>query len=91
MMLELLSILGQLQGVDAGEAVDALRQNNAVVGILYVIVLAQSAVIIKLWLKIDKIQEARVQDMKDRLDAEDSLKRDFEKEVQNLKELIRNK
>jgi hypothetical protein len=54
-----------------------------VVGILYAIVVVQSGVIVKMWLKIDKIQDARINDLKERMKAEDDLK----KELEEIKEL----
>jgi hypothetical protein len=75
-------IFGQLE-VDPGATFENLKQNSAVVGILYAIVVVQSGVIVKMWLKIDKIQDARINDLKERMKAENDLKNELE-EIKNL-------
>ncbi len=71
-------ILSQVHGVDAGQAIDSLRQNNAVVGILYFIVLVQAIVIVKLWLKINQLNKERIDDLKERIKAEENLRREIQ-------------
>lgn len=66
--------------IDAGGAIDTLRQNNAVVGILYFIVLVQAGVIVKLWLKINQVSNERIADLKERLKSEEDLR----KEIQDI-------
>lgn len=76
------TVIGQLD-VDPGSTFENLKQNSAVVGLLYVIVVVQSGIIVKMWLKVDKLQEDRVNDLKERLKVEDNLKN----ELQEIKEL----
>ena len=64
--------------VDAGGAIDSLRQNNAVVGILYFIVLVQAGVIVKLWLKINQVSNERISDLKERLKSEEDLRKEIQ-------------
>ncbi len=64
--------------IDAGGAIDSLRQNNAVVGILYFIVLVQAGVIVKLWLKINQVSNERISDLKERLKSEEDLRREIQ-------------
>lgn len=73
--------------VDAGGAIDSLRQNNAVVGILYLIVVVQAGVIVKLWLMISKISNDRIADLKERLKSEEDLR----KEIQEIYSKINSK
>lgn len=73
--------------VDAGGAIDSLRQNNAVVGILYFIVLVQAGVIVKLWLKINQVSNERIADLKERLKSEEDLR----KEIQDIYTKIKTK
>jgi len=63
--------------VDAGGAIDSLRQNNAVVGILYFIVIVQAGVIVKLWLKVNQISNDRITDLKERLNSEEKLRQEI--------------
>jgi len=80
MLLDILhNVFTQIETVDPGSTFENLRQNSAVVGLLYVIVIIQCGVIVKLWLKIDKIQDARIADLKEMLDLKN--------ELQELKEL----
>jgi hypothetical protein len=67
-------------GLDAGQAINSLRQNNAVVGILYFIVLVEAAVIIKLWNMVNNLQKERVEDLRGRIKAE----ADLRKEIQEI-------
>lgn len=76
--------------LDAGGAIDNLRQNNAVVGILYFIVLVQAGVIVKLWLKINQIQNERIADLKERLKAEEDLRRERVKAEEDLRREIQS-
>lgn len=71
-------VLLQISNVDAGEAINSLRQNNAVVGILYFIVLVESAVIIKLWTSLNTIQKERIEDLKARIKAEEDLRKEIQ-------------
>jgi hypothetical protein len=64
--------------VDAGGAIDSLRQNNAVVGILYFIVVVQAGVIVKLWLKISEVSNERIADLKERIKAEEDLRKEIQ-------------
>lgn len=64
--------------IDAGGAIDSLRQNNAVVGILYFIVLVQAGVIVKLWLKINQVSNERIADLKERLKSEEDLRKEIQ-------------
>lgn len=73
--------------VDAGGAIDSLRQNNAVVGILYFIVLVQAGVIVKLWLKINQVSNERIADLKERLKSE----ADLREEIQEIYSKINDK
>ena len=74
-----LSILLQVvEGIDAGEAINSLRQNNAVVGILYFIVVVEAAVIIKLWSMVNHLQKERVEDLKARIKAEEELRKEIQ-------------
>lgn len=65
--------------IDPGQAFDTLRQNNTVVGLLYILVVAEAGVIVKLWLKAEKINEARLTDLKERLKVEEELMKKIEK------------
>lgn len=78
------------QVLDAGGAINNLRQNNAVVGILYFIVLVQAGVIVKLWLKINQIQNERIADLKERLKAEEDLRKESKKSEEDLRREIQN-
>lgn len=75
-------ILAQAENVltNPGAAIDSLRQNNAVVGILYFIVLVQAGVIVKLWLKVNQGNTERINDLKERIKAEEDLR----KEIQDI-------
>lgn len=73
--------------IDAGGAIDSLRQNNAVVGILYFIVIVQAGVIVKLWLKINQVSNERIADLKERLKSEEDLR----KEIQEIYSKIKTK
>lgn len=75
-------ILAQVENVltNPGAAIDSLRQNNAVVGILYFIVLVQAGVIVKLWLKVNQGNTERINDLKERIKAEEDLR----KEIQDI-------
>lgn len=74
-----MSILLQIvEGIDAGEAINSLRQNNAVVGILYFIVVVEAAVIIKLWTMVNTLQKERVEDLKARIKAEEDLRKEIQ-------------
>jgi len=64
--------------IDAGGAIDSLRQNNAVVGILYFIVLVQAGVIVKLWIKINQVSNERIADLKERLKSEEDLRKEIQ-------------
>lgn len=64
--------------IDPGEAINSLRQNNAVVGILYFIVVVEAAVIIKLWTMVNNLQKERVEDLKARLVAEKELREEIQ-------------
>lgn len=71
-------LLQQVGGIDAGEAINSLRQNNAVVGILYFIVVVEAAVIIKLWSMVNNLQKERVEDLKARIQAEEDLRKEIQ-------------
>lgn len=73
-------ILAQAESVlsDPGHAIESLRQNNAVVGILYFIVVVQAAVIVKLWLKVNQTNKERIDDLKERIKAEEDLRREIQ-------------
>lgn len=71
--------------VDAGGAIDSLRQNNAVVGILYFIVVVQAGVIVKLWLKISEVSSERIADLKERIKAEEDLRKEIQDVYTKLK------
>lgn len=74
----------QAQVIDAGAAIDSLRQNNAVVGILYFIVLVQAFVIVKLWLKVNQANKERIDDLKERIKAEEDLRSEIQAVYTNL-------
>lgn len=78
------TILLQLDNIDAGEAINSLRQNNAVVGILYFIVLVEALVIIKLWTMVNNLQKERVEDLKARIQAEEDLRKEIQEVYQRL-------
>jgi hypothetical protein len=78
------TILLQLENIDAGEAINSLRQNNAVVGILYFIVLVEAVVIIKLWTMVNNLQKERVEDLKARIQAEENLRKEIQEVYQRL-------
>jgi hypothetical protein len=82
-LLSLLTfVLAQAQiDLDPGQAVESLRQNSAVVGILYFIVVAEAIVIIILWKKYNELNKERIEDLKARLLAE----ADLRKEIQEIK------
>lgn len=71
-------ILQTINGVDAGEAINSLRQNNAVVGILYFIVVIEAIVIIKLWTMVNNLQKERIEDLKARIQAEEDLRKEIQ-------------
>jgi hypothetical protein len=72
------AILLQTEGFDPGDAINSLRQNNAVVGILYFIVVVEAAVIIKLWSMVNNLQKERVEDLKARIKAEEDLRKEIQ-------------
>lgn len=78
------TILLQLENIDAGEAINSLRQNNAVIGILYFIVLVEALVIIKLWTMFNNLQKERVEDLKARIQAEEDLRKEIQEVYQRL-------
>jgi tyrosyl-tRNA synthetase len=71
-------LLQMVEGIDAGEAINSLRQNNAVVGILYFIVVVEAAVIIKLWSMVTNLQKERIEDLKSRIKAEEDLRKEIQ-------------
>lgn len=71
-------ILLQVQEFDPGDAINSLRQNNAVVGILYFIVVVEAAVIVKLWSMINNLQKERIEDLKARINAEEDLRKEIQ-------------
>jgi hypothetical protein len=82
--ISMFTILLQLDNIDAGEAINSLRQNNAVVGILYFIVLVEALVIIKLWTMVNNLQKERVEDLKARIQAEEDLRKEIQEVYQRL-------
>lgn len=80
----MLTIFLQVESIDAGEAINSLRQNNAVVGILYFIVLVEAVVIIKLWTMVNNLQKERVEDLKARIQAEEDLRKEIQEVYQRL-------
>lgn len=85
-----ISILLQLENIDAGEAINSLRQNNAVVGILYFIVLVEAVVIIKLWTMVNNLNKERIEDLKARINAEEDLRKEIQ-EVYSKLNIDKNK
>jgi hypothetical protein len=79
-----LLLLLQIQEIDAGEAINSLRQNNAVVGILYFIVLVEALVIVKLWLMVVNLNKERVEDLKARIKAEEDLRKEIREVYEKL-------
>jgi len=77
-------ILQVVEGIDAGEAINSLRQNNAVVGILYFIVVVEAAVIIKLWSMVNNLQKERIEDLKARIKAEEDLRKEIQEVYSRL-------
>jgi hypothetical protein len=73
-----LGILLQVQDFNPGDAINSLRQNNAVVGILYFIVVVEAAVIIKLWSMVNNLQKERIEDLKARIQAEQDLREEIQ-------------
>lgn len=73
-----------VEGIDAGEAINSLRQNNAVVGILYFIVVVEAAVIIKLWSMVNNLQKERIEDLKARIKAEEDLRKEIQEVYSRL-------
>jgi hypothetical protein len=71
-------LLQEIAGIDAGEAINSLRQNNAVVGLLYFIVVVEAAVIVKLWSMVNTLQKERVEDLKARIQAEEDLRKEIQ-------------
>lgn len=82
--LSIFTLLLQLENIDAGEAINSLRQNNAVVGILYFIVLVEAVVIIKLWTMVNNLNKERVEDLKARIQAEEDLRKEIQEVYQRL-------
>jgi len=74
----LMMFLQTVEGIDAGEAINSLRQNNAVVGILYFIVVVEATVIVILWRSVNNIQKERVEDLKARLKSEEDLRKEIQ-------------
>lgn len=77
-------ILQVVEGIDAGEAINSLRQNNAVVGILYFIVIVEAVVIIKLWSMVNTLQKERIEDLKARIKAEEDLRKEIQEVYSKL-------
>lgn len=77
-------ILQAVEGIDAGEAINSLRQNNAVVGILYFIVVVEAVVIIKLWSMLNNLQKERIEDLKARIKAEEDLRKEIQEVYSKL-------
>jgi hypothetical protein len=73
-----IGILLQVQDFNPGDAINSLRQNNAVVGILYFIVVVEAAVIIKLWSMVNNLQKERIEDLKARIQAEQDLREEIQ-------------
>lgn len=73
-----IGILLQASEFDPGDAINSLRQNNAVVGILYFIVVVEAAVIVKLWTMVNNLQKERVEDLKARIKAEEDLRKEIQ-------------
>lgn len=64
--------------IDPGQAIESLRQNNAVVGILYAIVLIEATVIVILWRKLNELHKERIEDLKARVSAEEDLRKEIQ-------------
>lgn len=79
-----LGIMLQAKEFDPGDAINSLRQNNAVVGILYFIVLVEAAVIIKLWSMVNNLQKERIEDLKARIKAEEDLRQEIQEVYSKL-------
>jgi len=76
--MSFVTLLQTVEGIDAGEAINSLRQNNAVVGILYFIVVVEATVIVILWRNVNNLQKERVEDLKARLQSEEDLRKEIQ-------------
>lgn len=71
--------------IDPGGAINSLRQNDAVVGILYFIMVVQAGVIVKLWMKVNQISNERIADLKERVKSEEDLRKEIQEIYTKLK------
>jgi len=67
-------VLTQANPVNTDHAINSLKQNNAILGILCLVILIMAAVIVKLWIKINQMKKERIEDIKERIKSEEQLR-----------------
>ncbi len=70
-------LLTQLKNVDNIESVAS--QNRIIIFILIAMLVLQAVVIILMWFKLKKVHKERIDDLKERLTAEENLRNEIKK------------
>lgn len=61
-----------ISNFDPGKALNDLKENNAVVGILYSLVFIEAVIIVFLWKRLDKVNDKLLKNYEDRLEREEN-------------------
>lgn len=61
-----------ISNFDPGKALNDLKENNAVIGILYSLVFIEAVIITFLWKRLDKINDKLLKNYEDRLEREEN-------------------
>lgn len=64
---------GGVEEFNPGKALNELKENNAVVGILYSLVFIEGVIIVFLWKRLDKLNDKLIQNYEQRLEREENL------------------
>jgi hypothetical protein len=64
--------LTDISNFDPGKALNDLKENNAVVGILYSLVFIEAVIIVFLWKRLDKVNDKLLKNYEDRLEREEN-------------------
>ena len=64
---------GGVEEFNPGKALNDLKENNAVVGILYSLVFIEGVIIVFLWKRLDKLNDKLIQNYEQRLEREENL------------------
>lgn len=71
-------ILAQATPTDTQSAINSIKQNNLIIAILSVMVLILSFVVAKLWIDKNQRKKERIEDIKQRLIAEENIRKEMQ-------------